>query len=173
MDTQNHIKSLGFKYGGFYALLYILILVIEESFDLKNQVVISIGGIVLSFLIVWQATNEFKSLGDGLIDLASGIKLGLAIGAIGGLGYALFMYVNYSFINTEFVETAREEIQNQLQLQRESGQLKTDEEAEMAEKAALLFTSPFVLATIALIGQLFKTFIFGLIIGLINRNKNS
>lgn len=172
MDTQNHIKTVGIKYGGFYALLYILILVIEESFDLGNQVIISIGGIVLSFFIVWQATNEYKSLGDGLIDISSGIKIGLAIGAIGGIGYGIFMYVNYSIINTEFIENAREEIQNQLQLQRESGQIKTDEEADMAEKAALLFTSPFVLATIALIGQLFKTFIFGLIIGLINRNKN-
>jgi hypothetical protein len=173
MDTQNNIKSIGIKYGGFYAMLYILILVIEESFNLENKVILSIGGIVLSFLIIWQGINEYKSLGDGLIDLSSALKVSLAIGAIGGLGYAVFLYINYSFINPEFIETIREETSNQMQIQRESGQLKTDEEAEMAEKAALMFTSPFVLATIALIGQLFKAFVFGLIIGLISRNKNS
>lgn len=172
MSSSIDIKSLAIKYGSYYAFLYILILVIEESFNFDNQVVIGIGGVVLSFLLVWQATNEFKNTGNGLIELSSAIKIGLAIGAIGGLIYALFLYVNYSFINTDFIDNAREAIQEQIQLQKDIGDLKTDEEAEIAEKAAMLFTSPFVLATMALIGQLVKALVFGLIIGLINRNKN-
>ena len=173
MENQNLVKSLGLKYGGFYAMLYILILVIEESFSLESQVVLSIGGIILSFLIIWQATNEFKSLGDGTLDLSSALKIGLAIVAIGGIGYAVFLYVNYNFINPDFIETLREQELLKLQTARDAGQIKTDEEAEVAEKAVVMFTSPFVLATIALLGQLFKAFIFGLIIGLINRGKKS
>ena len=171
MENNSQIKQIGFKYGGFYALLYILILVIEESFGLKNQIALSIGGIVLSFLIVWQATNDFKNNGDGNIELTQALKIGLAVGVIGGLGYAIYMYLNYSFINTEFLEKAHEEIPKELQKLKDSGQIKTDQEIEMAEKTAYIFASPFMLATIALIGQIIKTFIFSLIIGLISRGK--
>ncbi|GGE10427.1 DUF4199 domain-containing protein [Psychroflexus salis] len=171
MENKEQFKQLGFKYGGFYALLYILILVIEESFALKNHIALSIGGLVLSFLIVWQATNDYRNNGDGSMELSQALKIGLAIGVIGGLGYAIYMYLNYSFINTEFLEKAHEEIPKELQKLKDNGQIKTDEEIEMATKTAYVFASPFMLATIALIGQLIKTFIFSLIIGLIGRGK--
>lgn len=171
METNNQFKQLGFKYGGFYALLYILILVIEENFGLKNHIALSIGGFLFSFLIIWQATNDFKNNGDGTLEVSQALKLGLAVGVIGGLGYALYMYLNYNFINTEYLETVKEEVPKKLQELKDNGQLKTDEEYEMAEKSAYIFASPFMLATIALVGQLIKTFIFALVIGLISRGK--
>lgn len=173
MINTNHTKKLGLKYGGFYALLYILILVIEESFAFDNTLFISIGGLVVSFLMVWQAINDHKNLEGEIPSLPTSLKIGLAIGVIGGLGYAVYLYFNYSYFNTSFIENAQEQIESQLLLQKENGQFKTDEEFEIAENAAKLFASPFFYATFALVGQLLKAFIFSLIIGLLNKSKTT
>lgn len=164
MKPSSNIKNIAIKYGGFYALLYILILVVKENFNIESQLTLSIlgvGGIILSFLMVWQATNEYKAVNENKITLSSALKVGLAIGAIGGIIYAVFMFINYSFIDNEAIELARQEAQNQLNLS-------TNADDEISKNAFI-----FGYATIALLSQLFRAFVFGLIIGLINRSKSA
>jgi len=68
------------------------------------------------------------------------------------------------------VENARAVTETEMEAEIERQQM-NEEEADILRKTAGVFASPFMFATTALVTILIKTFIFGLVIGLIKRNK--
>jgi hypothetical protein len=47
----------------------------------------------------------------------------------------------------------------------------SEEEAQMTRDMSGVFASPFTLATISLLSIIFKTFLVGLIVGMVKRNN--
>lgn len=150
MEHQNialkeYAKNYGFIYGG-YSILVLLLLYL---FNYEQNTGIALLSFTINTAIVFLAINRYKSDNEGQLGLTQAIKLGLAIGAIGGLIYAIYMYIHYTYLQPEFIVTLKES-------------LKTSAEAE--------FATPFIMATSALISILLKTLFVSLVVGLIKKN---
>ncbi|MFN2261137.1 MAG: DUF4199 domain-containing protein [Psychroflexus sp.] len=171
METQdlpitNHAKTFGIIFGAYS----ILILVLLYLFGYETNTGISLLNLGVTLAIIWYAIHLYQQDNNEMLSLSTAIKLGLAIGVIGGLIYGIYSYFHYEFLQPEMIEemkaTAETEMSREIERQKMSG-----EEADMMRKSAAIFASPFMFGTIALVSILVKTFIFGLIIGLIKRNK--
>lgn len=170
MEHQNislkpYAKNYGLIYGG-YSILVLLLL---YFFNYEQNTGISLLNFLINTAIVFIAIHKYKTDNSGQLNLSSSIKLGLAIGAIGGLIYAIYMYIHYSYLQPEFIATIKEGLKTQVEAEIERQNLK-GEEAETTREIATLFASPFFMATSALISILLKTLFISLVVGLIKKN---
>ncbi len=170
METNQVLKKFGIQGGILYGALASLIMLLMSVFGSQNNTVISIIGLALSIAIVAWACMQFKNENEGNMSISEGIKIGLITGVIGGLIYAVYMYLHYEIIYPNELVAYQEEALLAVEKEIDNGAIK-DEEAEMAKKAVVIMTSTFTLATLSLFTQLFKAFIFGLGCGLIFRNN--
>ncbi|SDG76107.1 DUF4199 domain-containing protein [Psychroflexus sediminis] len=166
MHQDIPVKPYATRFGSLFGAYSILILVLLYAFNYESNTLISIMNFVITVAIVWYAIHLYKIDNEGLIDLTTSIKLGLSIGVIGGLIYAFYTYIHYEFIQPEFIADMKASMEAEIQQQQMS-----EEEAEMTKGLSGIFTSPFVLATFGLISIIFKTFLVGLIVGMIKRNN--
>lgn len=171
METQdlsitNYAKTFGIIFGAYS----ILILVLLYAFGYETNTGISMLNLAVTIAIVWYAIHLYKQDNNAMLSLSTAIKLGLAIGVIGGLIYGIYSYFHYEFLQPEVIEEMKATTEKEMEAEIERQQM-SDEEAKVMRKTAGVFASPFIFGTIALVSILVKTFIFGLIIGLIKRNK--
>lgn len=171
MESNQILKKYGIQGGILYGALASLIMLLMSVFGSQNNTVISIVGLVISIGIVAWACMQFKNENEGYLSMSEGIKIGLITGVIGGLIYAVYMYLHYEIIYPNELITYQEEALLAVEEQIESGAIQNPDEIEMAKKAVVMMTSTFTLATLSLFTQLFKAFIFGLGCGLIFRNS--
>lgn len=164
------IKPYATNFGVIFGAYSILILVLLYAFNYETNTAISILNFIITVGIVWYAIHLYKIDNNGQIDLTTSIKLALAIGVIGGLIYAAYTYLHYEFIQPEFITEMKSSMEAEMEAQIQQQQM-SEEEAEMARNISGVFTSPFILATISLLSIIFKTFLVGLIVGMIKRNN--
>ena len=164
------VKPYAEKFGVLFGGYSILILVLLYLFNYEQNTAISLMNFAITVGIVWYAIHLYKNDNEGRLDLMTSIKLSLAIGVLGGLLYAGYTYVHYEFVQPEFIESMKSDMDAEIQAEIEKQQM-SEEEAEMTKNVSGVFASPFVLATIALLSIIFKTFLVGLIIGLVKRNN--
>lgn len=164
------VKPYAEKFGVLFGAFSILVLVLLYMFNYEHNTGISLLNFIITVAIVYYAIHLYKIDNEGLLDLTTSIKLGLAIGVIGGLIYGAYTYIHYEFIQPEYIEDLRTNMEAEIQAEIERQQM-NKEEAEMTKNMSGMFASPFVLGTIGLISIIFKTFIVGVIVGLIKRNN--
>ncbi|NEV94034.1 DUF4199 domain-containing protein [Psychroflexus sp. YR1-1] len=170
MHQDIPVKPYATRFGSLFGAYSILILVLLYAFNYESNTMISIMNFVITVAIVWYAIHLYKIDNDGLIDLTTSIKLGLSIGVIGGLIYAFYTYMHYEFIQPEFIADMKASMEAEMEAEIQQQQM-SEEEAEMTKGLSGIFASPFVLATLGLISIIFKTFLVGLIVGMIKRNN--
>lgn len=166
LPVKPYATNFGVIFGGYS----ILVLVLLYAFTYETNAAISVLNFVITVAIVWYAIHIYKIDNNGLIDLTTSIKLGLAIGVIGGLIYAAYTYIHYEFIQPEYIAELKSNMEADMEAQIEQQQM-SDEEAEMTRTMSGVFASPFVIATIGLLSIIFKTFLVGLIVGMLKRNN--
>lgn len=166
LPVKPYATNFGVIFGGYS----ILVLVLLYAFTYETNAAISVLNFVITVAIVWYAIHIYKIDNNGLIDLTTSIKLGLAIGVIGGLIYAAYTYIHYEFIQPEYITELKSNMEADMEAQIEQQQM-SDEEAEMTRNMSGVFASPFVIATIGLLSIIFKTFLVGLIVGMLKRNN--
>ncbi len=164
------VKPYAKKFGSIFGAYSILVLVMVYALNEDAGVVISLLNFIITVAIVWYAIHLYKIDNNGLIDLTSSIKLGLAIGVIGGLMYGIYTYLHYNLVDPEYISVMRSNMEAEMEAQILQQQMSEDE-AEMTRSMSSVFASPFVLATTGLISIIFKTFVVGLIVGFIKRNN--
>lgn len=166
LQVKPYATNFGVIFGGYS----ILVLVLLYAFTYETNAAISVLNFVITVAIVWYTIHIYKIDNNGLIDLTTSIKLGLAIGVIGGLIYAAYTYIHYEFIQPEYIAELKSNMEADMEAQIEQQQM-SDEEAEMTRNMSGVFASPFVIATIGLLSIIFKTFLVGLIVGMLKRNN--
>ncbi|NGZ88751.1 DUF4199 domain-containing protein [Psychroflexus maritimus] len=169
MENQVSVQKFGVNTGVIYGGISILTLFITYSQGENIKTVLSIVSLVILIGLLYYAITDFKKK-NGILTLSNAIKIGLITGVIGGLIYAVYQYLHYTVIDPDFIiemkETAVEEVERTFVESNAS-----TEEKDAAYKGLEIFTSPFTLATLALFGQMLKSFIIGLVLGLIFKNN--
>lgn len=164
------VKPYAINYGVIFGAYSILMLVLLYAFNYETNTFISIFNFIITVAIVWYAIHIYKIDNGGKLDLTTAIKIGLAIGVIGGLIYGFYTYVHYELVQPEYITEMKSSMEAEMEAQIQQQQM-GEEEAEMTRNMSGVFASPFVLGTIGLLSIIFKTFLVGLIVGMIKRNN--
>ncbi|MFD0933092.1 DUF4199 domain-containing protein [Psychroflexus salinarum] len=164
------VKPYAINYGVIFGAYSILMLVLLYAFNYETNTFISIFNFIITVAIVWYAIHIYKIDNGGKLDLTTAIKIGLAIGVIGGLIYGFYTYIHYELVQPEYITEMKSSMEAEMEAQIQQQQM-GEEEAKMTRNMSGVFASPFVLGTIGLLSIIFKTFLVGLIVGMIKRNN--
>jgi hypothetical protein len=164
------VKPYATKFGSLFGSYSILILVLLYVFNQDTGTVFSILNFIITISIVWYAIHLYKIDNGGLLDLTTSIKLALGVGVIGGLIYGIYTFLHYNFVEPEYILEMKINMEAEMEAQIQQQQMSA-EEAEMTRNMSGVFASPFVLGTIGLLSIIFKTFIVGLVVGMIKKNN--
>jgi len=163
-DYKNKSSFYGLIYGIFSALL----LYLSFKFEFQNTLVMSFVSLVVAVTIVFYPIHAYKIENANLLKLGEALKIGLRVGLVGGLIYAVYTYMHYKSIDTEFISQALQESQKAIE---ENTQGLSEEELKQASEVTSIMVSPFIIATVNLFTLLFKSFIIALVVGLIKKNQ--
>lgn len=154
-------------YGVLFGVYSSLLMYLGYKFEFETSPYFRIISYGFAILIIYYAINQFKINNNHLLKLSDALKIGLAIGLIGGLIYGIYTFFHLSYINESFIEEVVSSIQESQDTQ---GREMTEEEVKKTKDIAISFMgSPFFYLTLNLIGSLFQTFIISLIVGLIKK----
>lgn len=168
-NQKNSLKQIATTYGTLLALLSILVLVVMYVANIEKDWAIFIVNIGLTVLIFVYALKTYKQANGNFLSLGEALKVGLATAAIGGVIAAIYAYIHYTFIYPEYIDTILDEARMQMA---DQSQKMTEEQMEQALDFTKSLTSPFMMATISLIGTLFFGFIISLVAGLVMKREN-
>lgn len=166
MENTADYKKQAVLYGIIFGLFSSLLLYFDYKFQLEKTTIMSIVSFAIAILLVLYPIHLFKLNNDNQLRISQALKIGLIVGLIGGLIYALYTYFHYHQIDTEFVAKAIEEGNKALD---QDGNLSQADLKRSKEMVSTL-VSPFTFATFALIGALLKTFLIALVVGLIKKS---
>lgn len=166
MENTADYKKQSVLYGIIFGLFSSLLLYFNYKFQLENTTVMTIVSLAIAILLVLYPIHQFKLNNANKLKISQALKIGLIVGLIGGLMYALYTYLHYKQIDTEFITKTIEEGNNALDSQ---GNLSSQELKQSREMIEVII-SPFTYATLALIGALLKTFLIALVVGLIKKS---
>ncbi len=168
METKVSFQKYGINYGIIYGAYSIVVLLLSYFLDFSTESwIFGLVNFIVTVGIAGYAVYEFRQNNALLLSVGQAVKIGLIVGVIGGLLYAVYMYVHYSMIDTAFIENMREEALRSVEEQTKG---KSKEEMEMAKKGASFVASPFAFATITLFSVMIKTVLVGVVAGLVFRN---
>lgn len=167
-ESSGNYKNKSSFYGLIYGVFSSLLLYLSYKFGFQNATVMSFLSLAVAVAIVFYPIYLYKLENDNLLKLGEALKIGLIVGLVGGLIYAVYTYLHYKSIDTEFVTKALKESQKAIQ---ENTQGLSEEELEQASQMTSMMVSPFTFATINLFTLLFNSFIIALVVGLIKKNN--
>lgn len=163
------IKPVAYKYGLYYGLASILVLVIMYVGNLDKSWILTTISVVVSVLIFVYGIKEYKLSNSNVLSVGKAIKVGLAIAVIGGIITAIYSYVHYGYIYPEFIdmqmETAREQVMEQ-------NPNMSQEQLDQTMEFSSMFMSPGFMSIMSVVGALFFGLIVSLIAGLIMRSDD-
>ena len=161
-------KNKSAFYGLIFGLFSSVFLYLSYKFQFQNTVVMSFVSLAVAFALVFYPIHLFKLENSNLLKLGEALKIGLIVGLVGGLVYAVYTYLHYKSIDTEFFANTLKESEKAI---RENSQGLSEEELEQATKITAIMVSPFTVATMNLFTILFKSFIIALVVGLIKKSN--
>ncbi|MGB5943642.1 MAG: DUF4199 domain-containing protein [Leeuwenhoekiella sp.] len=168
-NKTNSFKNIAFTNGVLLAASSIVILVLMYVLNLPQEWYISIISMAITIYLIATGITSLKKSQGGYISLVESLKMGMAIAAIAGVIGGLFAFIHYTFIYPEFIDTALE--QSREQTLKFSPDL-SDEDLEKSMEFSRMVSTPFVYATISLIGTIFIGFIISLITGLVVKKED-
>lgn len=128
----------------------------------------SFVSLAVAVTIVFYPIHIYKLENNNLLKLGEALKIGLIVGLVGGLVYAVYSYLHYKSIDTAFITQALEESEKAIQ---ENPLGLSEEELKQNREVTSIMVSPFSIATVNLFTLLFKSFIIALVVGLIKKNN--
>jgi len=141
METKVSFQKYGINYGIIYGAYSIVVLLLSYFLDFSTESwIFGLVNFIVTVGIAGYAVYEFRQNNALVLSVGQAVKIGLIVGVIGGLLYAVYMYIHYSMIDTAFIENMREEALRSVEEQTKG---KSKEETEMAKKVHLL--SPLLL----------------------------
>jgi hypothetical protein len=168
MENQTKPKSQSLLYGAVYGIFSSLALYLFYKLDLEMKGISSLIHFSLATICVLLPINLYKNSNANQLTIANALKIGLFVGLIGGIIYAVYAYMHFEFINPEFL--TEKMAQTKAELETQNTEL-TQEQMNQALKFAEIFVSPIVISITGFIGALLETFITALVIGLIKRSN--
>lgn len=170
METQKPtIGKFTINYGLILGLLMILIGVVTyvTGLALEGKQWPNIIYYIAFPVVIFYAISQFKKQNAGFLSLGEAIKIGLLIGVISALVYAVYGLIFNYIIDPDFMgqamEVAREKMLENPNLTEEI----VDQQMKWVEK----FTNPFVGIAFWLALSAFFGLIYSLIAGLVMKNE--
>ena len=158
-------KSVAIKWGVIGGLVGIIFFVILDLSGLGFSSVRWVG-LIFPFILIFLAHREFKNEGDGYLSYGQGLGIGTLYSLIGSIVSSIFTFVYVSYINTNYIDLAREETMMQWEEQGMS-QAQIDQATPMMET----FNSPMGMLIMGIIIGTFMGFIISLIVSIFSKNQ--
>ena len=170
MENSSSSKKHIINYGVILGLLSTLmgvVMYVTNAYTEQNWVHSLIGFLILAGVIFY-GIQAFKKANGGFLNLTEALKTGLGIALIGGIIAVIWTFLLMTVIEPDFA-IQLQDAQREQMIERfpNMSQEQIDQSMAMASK----FTSPYIMATFTLIGNLFLGFIISLISGLILQKK--
>jgi energy-converting hydrogenase Eha subunit A len=148
--------------GVVLSLIFFMTGMMDMSGTKSNLIpnIVSYGAVIATLYMALKAHKE-EDLG-GYLSLGRAVKMGAYIGLIAGVLSAIFLFVYFKFIQTDFLNTITETAISKAE---EKGQ-DPDEVRKGMEMVSWMF-SPGFFSIIGLLTSVFMNVIFALILGLI------
>jgi beta-lactamase regulating signal transducer with metallopeptidase domain len=171
MKNQTQPKSQSLTYGVIYGLSSAVVLYLFYKLDVQITGVSSLVNLAIAAVCVLVPVNFYKSTNANQLNIANALKIGLVVGLIGGLIYAIYVYFHYSSIDDSMLVRVSEEMENaRAEMKQQNPQL-TDEQVEQAISITKMMASAPAVAIFKFIGALLETFFAALLIGLIKKSN--
>lgn len=165
-STQPTVKSISIKWGvisGLAGIIFFLLLDFMGQTDGPARWF----GLLISFVIIFLAHKAFKDEGDGYMSYGKGLGIGTLVSVIGAVINSLFTFIYVSYINTEFIEQAREKAIMDMEA-RGNTQSQIDQAMPWVEK----MTSPVAILIFGIIAGVFFGFLISLIVSIFTKKPN-
>lgn len=165
MESNESFQKYGINYGiifGAYSAL-VLLLSYYLNYSTENWI-FGLINFIVTVGIAGYAVYEFRQNNALKLSVGQAVKIGLIVGVVGGLIYAVYMYIHYTMIDTAFIENMQEQTMKAIAEQTKG---KSQEEIDMAKKGASIASSPFALSTVTLFSVMIKTVLVGVVTGLV------
>ena len=169
MESNESYKQYGINYGVIFGAYSAVVLLLSYYLNFSmNNWIFGLINFIITVGIAAYAIYEYRQNNNLNLSVGQAVKIGLIVGVVGGLIYAVYMYIHYTMIDTAFIENMQERTMNAIE---EQSKGKSQEEIDMSKKAASIGASPFVLSTLTLFSVMIKTVLVGVVTGLIFKNK--
>lgn len=165
-NLQTDYKNQSALHGLVLGLYSSLLLWLAYKFNFESNILMSFISTVVAVFLVYYPIHQFKINNDNFLKLGVALKIGLIIGVVSGLIYAIYTYYHYIAVDIEFIPNTIEENRKALELQKND---MPKEQYEQSKAMTETKVSPFIFATFGLFTLLFKSFIIALVIGLIKK----
>ncbi|MEM6735863.1 MAG: DUF4199 domain-containing protein [Bacteroidota bacterium] len=163
---QLSTKNISLKWGVINGLAGIIFFLILDFIGQTNGPVRWFG-LIISFAIIYLAHKAYKEEGDGFMSFGKGLGIGTIVSLIGAMINSIFTFFYISYINTEFIEQAREKAIMDMENQGNT-QAQIDQAIPWIER----MTSPTALLIFGIIGGVFFGFIVSLLVTIFTKNTN-
>lgn len=152
------IKSISIKWGVISALVGIIFFLILDFTGQYNGNLRWLG-LIFTFALTYLAHKEFKEEGDSYMSFGQGLGIGTLMALIASIINSIFLYIYASFINSNFIEAAKEKAIMDMQEQGQSAS-----QIDQAMSFMEWMFSPVAMAIMGVIGGVFFGFIISLIV---------
>lgn len=166
MKTEANSKDIMLKYGIYLGLASIALGVImyvsggTYSGNTLIQTLFSLAGLAAIILFIVLAIKQLKNQNGGFLQLSEALKVGVAVALIGAIIGGIYTYVFTTIIEPDFYAKMSEITMKKMEA--DFPHL-SKEEIQNAMEISNKMSSPFLVFTLSLIGNL----LFGLIVSLI------
>ena len=166
MENTADYKKPSLLYGTIFGIYSSLLLYFNFNYKFDNTTLMSLASFAIAVLLVYYPIHQYKQNNEGFLKIPDALKIGLIVGLIGGIIYAIYTYYHYTQVDTEFISQTIAEANKALD---SDGNL-TKEDLNTSKELITSMVSPSTFATLALIGMLLKTFVISLVVGLIKKS---
>jgi hypothetical protein len=158
LDLNVDYKKNSVFFGMLFGITSSLLLYLDYKFGLGTNMVLIFTNICLIIFFIFYPIHKFK-IDNTTLSISQALKIGLIVGAIGGLVYAVYTFFHYTYLDPEFVSET-------LELQKEA--LTENPDATNNDNTSV--GTIFSFSTFSLLTQISKSFFISLIIGLIKKS---
>lgn len=167
--TSSSFVRTAWIFGLIKGIIACLFFVAISEKWVDKGILTTITSSILAIVTIVLPILKIKSEQDNQLTLQQGIKMGLAVAAIGAVLYGIYMYVHITTIDPDYVDTIKkvseETINGQPNLSNE------EKEAQLAMSHKM--TSPGLIATFSTLASLFFGFIITMITSAVVKNQSS
>lgn len=170
-NSKSNSKGVILNYGVLLGILSVVlgvIMYVTNDYLNPGWVYGTIGFIVIIVAIVL-GIKAYKSQNNNYLSLKEAFKLGLGIALIGALISVVWQLILMNVLEPDYMSQMADVQRTQMT---ENFPNMSESQINDAMEMNAKFSSPWIVAAFAIIGNLFFGFIIALIAGLIMKNKN-
>lgn len=173
MENQTNPKQTIINYGLILgvASIFLSLGIYASGMDLINQPTwIKVVSYIIFIAAIIMGMLKFKALNNNFLSLGQAMKIGVGIALIGGLVSAVYTFIFFNFMEPDMITQIAVTAEEQML---EKNPEMSDEQIDTAMGITKMFMTPFMIATMTIIGSLFMGTIIALIGGLILKKEDN